>query len=399
MKAVILCAGEGTRLRPFTNSRPKVMIEIANKPIVQYVVEALIANSIKDIIMVTGYKKENIMSYFGDGKQFGARIKYIVEPKQIGTAHALSMAKEQFKKGDSFLALPGDNIIDADLLSDIIRCKEENCVVITESDQPSKYGVMVMDGRQVSQVIEKPETEVGNLISTGIYKFTPEIFNHIEEILKAGKVGLSDVLELMLDKKIKIRGIRSRGLWMDAVYPWDLVRMNGIAVQDVKKSTAGKIERGVTMIGDVVIGKGTVIRSGCYIHGPVIIGEGCEIGPDVYISQSTTIGHDVSIKPFTSVESSVIMDGSYIGYSSHLSRTVIGWGVRIGNNFSSSSGTNDIKSGSNYHTVDNIGSMIGEDTAIKDNVVALPGTIIGAGSKIHSVNRLRGRLPDKSTVL
>ena len=153
------------------------------------------------------------------------------------------------------------------------------------------------------------------------------------------------------------------------------------------------------MIGDVVVGKGSVIKSGCYIHGPVKIGEGCEIGPNVYISQATTIGHDVTIKPFTSIVSSVVMDGTYIGYSSHISRTVIGWGVRIGNNFSSSSGCSDIKSGNDHHNVSKIGSMIGEDTTIMDNVVALPGTIIGAGSKIHSVSKLRGALGDKSTVM
>ncbi|MDD1747358.1 MAG: nucleotidyltransferase family protein, partial [Methanomassiliicoccales archaeon] len=89
MKAVVLAAGEGTRLRPFTNSRPKVMIPVANKPILHFVVKALVDSGVKDIVLVVGYKRERIMSYFGDGKAFGANIHYVVQEKQLGTAHAL----------------------------------------------------------------------------------------------------------------------------------------------------------------------------------------------------------------------------------------------------------------------------------------------------------------------
>ena len=110
MKAVILAAGEGMRLRPLTVSEPKVMIPVANRPILEYVVEALVGNDIEDIVIVVGYRKERIMSHFEDGKKFGAKIEYVVQEKQLGNAHALACAKDRLS--EDFVVLPGDNIVD-----------------------------------------------------------------------------------------------------------------------------------------------------------------------------------------------------------------------------------------------------------------------------------------------
>ena len=226
-EAVILAAGEGKRLRPFTEDMPKVMLPIANKPILEYVIEALVDNNIRNIIMVVGYKKESIMSYFGDGNKWGVEINYVFQEKQIGTAHALLQAKGYID--DEFLVLPGDNIIDKECIAKLIKEKEK-ASVIEESELPSKYGVVKISDGYISQFEEKPVMAETNIISTGIYKFEPDIIDLVEQFVSEGKNNLTDVIQHIIKSGEKIKGIKGNGKWKDAVYPWDLLKMNADAL-------------------------------------------------------------------------------------------------------------------------------------------------------------------------
>ena len=127
MKAVILAAGEGQRLRPFTVNRPKVMLFIADKPILQYVVEALAQKGIRDIVLVVGYRKDQVLDYFGSGEPFGVDLTYVTQQRQLGTAHAMAQAKEAIK--DDFLVLPGDNLIAADTIDQFTDIEPEAVLV------------------------------------------------------------------------------------------------------------------------------------------------------------------------------------------------------------------------------------------------------------------------------
>ena len=132
MQAVVLAAGEGQRLRPFTANKPKVMIKVANKPILEFVIEALREVGILDVIIVVGYKKSRIIDYFENGSKWGVKIEYAIQHQQLGTAHALKQA-EKYIKDDKFLVLAGDNIIDPETIK---RIREPwtlayNCLLYT----------------------------------------------------------------------------------------------------------------------------------------------------------------------------------------------------------------------------------------------------------------------------
>lgn len=397
MKAVILAAGEGTRLRPFTVSTPKVMIPIVNRPIIEYVIEALAQNGIKDIVIVVGYKKERIMSYFEDGKKFGVDINYVTQSKPLGTAHALLQAEKEIDS--DFLVLPGDNLIDPKEVSNLCESKTENSLLIAESEIPSKYGVLFLEKGIVTKIVEKPHENLSNLISTGIYRFTPGIFDTIKSVGEKGEHDLSAVVQNQIERGEKISGIRGIGKWIDAVFPWDILHVNGLAISDAKLGTAGNIEDGAQIKGRVFIGEESTVRSGAYIIGPVVIGKGCDIGPNVCIYPSTSIGDNVLIQPFTLIKHSVLMNHVQVGSSSTISNSVIGEGVRIGSHFATHNGEALIKTEYGHHTVKDIGTIIGEDSEIGDQVIACPGVVIGAKCKISSSNRLEGTLPNKSVVV
>jgi glucose-1-phosphate thymidylyltransferase len=388
-QAVILAAGEGQRLRPFTVNRPKVMLSIAGKPILQYVIEALAKNGIRDIVLVVGYRKEQVFDYMGSGEQFGVNLTYVTQERQLGTAHALAQAKGVIKNG--FLVLPGDNLIEADTIARFARVKP-NAVLIKRVDNPARYGVVILDRSRVKEVVEKPEVVGSNIVSTGIYAFTADIFDFIEP-----ELGLPDVLNKMLAQGQVINAEETDGTWLDVIYPWDILNLNGAILRQIQDNLSGIIEAGVSLKGHVSVGKDTVIRSGSYIDGSAVIGESCSIGPNVCILPATSIGNNVVISPFTVIKNSVIGDDVTIGSCSTIEDSVIDKGCIIKGHFTACSGQAEVGVDSERHTV-NVGVMLGEGCSVGNNVAAQPGVIVGNYCQVQAMKLLSGRLPDRSLV-
>jgi len=375
------------------------MISIANRPILEYSIEALAANKVTDITMVVGYKKESIMSHFEDGGDWNVKISYVDQKKRVakaGTAYALSMVKKHVK-GD-FIVLPGDNIIGPNVIADLIDQTGKYRIVITESEEPSKYGVVELSGKVVKNIVEKPTEHIGNLISTGIYKFSDEIFKAIDTVMGSGKYDLTSVIQHMIPKT-KVTAVKTGGVWNDVVYPWDMLEVNAIALRKCASQTSGRIDKGVTMKGPVNIGEGTIIRSGTHIMGPVIIGEGCEIGPSVCIYPSTSIGANVRIGPFSVVEHSVLMDDIIINSGSYVSHSVLGEGVELGPQFCAAEDAVVMRTEDENRPVERLGALVGEKTVMGSQVSVRPGTLIGARCRIAHQTRIDRDVEDKTIVM
>jgi len=394
-KAVILAAGEGKRLRPFTETMPKVMLPVANKPLLEYVFDAVRKSGIDEIVVVVGYKKEVIMEYFKDYK--GIKITYVTQDRQLGTAHALLQAKKHIK--DSFIVLAGDNIIDSGSIAKLLKDQSEYSLLIKEHPHPSKYGVVFIENRNIRRIVEKPKEDVGKYISTGIYKLPRSVFTDIEQCTSEGAHALSSVIQSLVDKGKHINTVLAKS-WMDIVYPWDLITVNEVMIQGTAASTSGIIEKGVTLKGPVSVGKDTKIYSGCYIVGPVIIGDSCEIGPNACIFPSTSIGNNTVVHSFSEIRSSVIMDDVHISSNSHISRSVIGKGCIIGDNFSTITAKVTIEIDDELKKIDTpIGAMIGEDCIIESHVVVDPGKIIGRKCKISPMKHIIKNIQSESKVM
>jgi len=391
-QSVVLAAGEGERLRQFTASKPKVMIKVANKPILQYVVEALERNGIRRIIFVVGYKKEKIMDYFEDWKALGVGIDYVFQKHLLGTGDALKQAED--KTDERFLVLSGDNVIEEDTISDselLDVSENENAILIKAHKDVSKYGVVLVKNGLVKDIIEKPSEEISNLVNTGIYAFGEEIYEFLEEELTSGLLS-------MIHQGKRVKACETHGAWLDAVYPWDILRLNDIVLRENPAKVEGKIERGVTIDGRVSIGKSSVIRANSYVKGPVIIGENCEIGPNACIFPSTSIGTDVTIGAFTEIKNSVLTDMGKIGSFSSIQDSIFDMGSYAEGGFIARSEEAEIEIGGEHHRV-KVGAMVGEYCEMGSNVIAHPGTIIGNRCRIKSMKELSGKIPDGSWVV
>jgi len=394
IKAVILAAGEGKRLRPFTETMPKVMIPVANKPLLEYVIDSVKNSGINEIITVVGYKKEVIMEYFRNYEDI--EIKYVVQEKQLGTAHALLQTKEYVD--DTFIVLSGDNIIDKASISKLINDKPKFSMLIKENPHTSKYGVVLFEKNVLKEIVEKPTEEVGRFISTGIYKFPNSVFDNIEEFSSQGVYDLSTVVQSIVDRGENISTVTANS-WMDIVYPWDLIHVNESIIRNNSGSTSGIIEKGVTMKGPVMVGNNTTIYSGSYIVGPVVIGDGCEIGPNACIFPTTTIGNNSVIRPFSQLRNSVVMNDVHIGSNSYISHSVIARGTIIGHNFSNMSGKATMEIEDEYKKLEKIGVMIGENCTIEGSVIVEPGITIGRKCNIGSIKKIVKNIPSESKVM
>jgi UDP-N-acetylglucosamine diphosphorylase/glucosamine-1-phosphate N-acetyltransferase len=388
-QAVILAAGEGQRLRPFTLTRPKAMLTIADKPILQFVVESLVTAGIRDIICVVGYRKEQVYDYMGDGERFGAEITYVTQEAQLGTAHALARVKDKVAK--EFLVLPGDNLIEAGTIADFIKLKAPAMLVKRVTD-PVRYGVVDTEGGRLKGILEKPKETAGNLVNTSIYAFSRDIFHYTEGVL-----DIPDVLNNMIADGIDIKTLETGGTWLDIAYPWDVISLNSAILNNISVNLGGTIEAGVFIKGNLTVGQGTVIRNGSSIQGPVVIGSGCDIGPHVCIMPATSIGDNVVISSFTEVKNSVIGNDVNIGTGSIISDSVIDKGCNIKGRFTAVGGQTEVRINDECPAID-VGVIMGEDCKVDNSVTVQPGAIIGNYCEIHMSKMVSGKLPDRSLV-
>jgi len=401
MKAVILAAGEGLRCRPLTLTRSKVMLPVANRPILEYIIRALADNDIKEIILVVGYKKERIMDYFGDGVDFGVNISYVEQSAQLGTAHAVRQAQPFID--DRFLVLNGDNLIDADTISDLLKGSEGDATLLTViREQTTGYGVVLQDKGRVSRIIEKPREKISHLVNTGTYIFSPSIFNDIENtpISETGEYAITDTIQRMIDGGGAVTHVTTASTWIDAVHSWDLLKANALLLGKHEARQAGVVEQGAVIIGEVVIGENSVIRSGSYIVGPVVIGKNCDIGPNTTILPSTAIGDNCRIGSFTEIENSIVMKDARIGTGSYIACSIIGTHNVIGSHFITDVGKDlKIEMKGILHHADELGTVIGDSNAIGLRVLVRAGKMIATGCTVDSGVTVSRDIPQDAAVL
>ena len=327
-KAVILAAGEGNRMRPLTYTRPKVMLPVAGKPILEHLVVAMSQAGIKEFLLVVGYRDDQLRKYFADGSNWNVKIQYADQRKQLGTADAVRMAKG-FVDGNFVLA-NGDIIINnTDMLS--LLNHPGSVMSIIELEDVSGLGVVEVKNGKITQIHEKSVNPPSHLANAGLYLFTPDIFEAIDNTPKSprGEYELTDSIQILVNSK-KTVVYNTLTQWLDLSYPWHLLYANERIMPSLQPCCSGDVEPNAVLKGAVTIGKGTVIRSGAYIVGPVIIGQNCDIGPNCYIRPCTTIGDKCHIGAGVEIKNSIIMSGAKVPHLSYVGDSIIGEDCNLG---------------------------------------------------------------------
>jgi glucose-1-phosphate thymidylyltransferase len=331
MKGLILSGGFGTRLRPLTYTGAKQLIPIANKPIIYYGIEALVKVGIKEIGIVVGDTRDEVVGTVGDGEKWNIRIQYIPQESPLGLAHAIKIAHD-FLGDESFMMYLGDNILKenlVDLVRQFDKDKPNALILLTEVNNPQEFGVAVVgsDG-SVSKLIEKPKEPPSNLALVGIYLFDKEIYKAIEHIKPSwrNELEITDAIQWLLDNGYRVQSQTVKGWWKDTGKPEDIIDANLLILQDIESDNQGEVIDSA-LNGRVVIQKGAVVEKSI-IRGPAIIGENSRI-VRAYIGPFSSIGASVTIEN-SEVECSVIMDGATIrNLENRIDRSILGKNVVI----------------------------------------------------------------------
>jgi UDP-N-acetylglucosamine diphosphorylase/glucosamine-1-phosphate N-acetyltransferase len=412
MMAVLLTAGEGTRMRPLTIRKPKTMLQVGGKPILQYNVEALKAAGVKDIKMVVGYKKESIIEHFGDGSDFEVKITYINQTERLGTAHAIEMVHD--KAEEQFIVLNGDIIIDSQLVMDLIdkyrSSQARSILVLTEVDDPTSFGVVEINGDKITNIVEKPSLKEApsNLINAGIYLFDRDIFDAISKTKKSqrGEYEITDSIKIQIDENKKVSGLKAANRWIDIGRPWELLEVNEHFLLKIQERIEGQIEKGVTIDGPVILGRDSIIRSGSYIQGPVHIGENCDIGPNCYLRKYTSIGNNVKVGNAVEIKNSIIMDNTNVNHLSYVGDSIIGdeCNIAAGTNFANLRfDERNVKMNVKREKIDSgrrkFGVVFGDGVKTGINSSFNPGVKVGANSSIGAGVVISNDVPSNTIVL
>ena len=376
MDAVILCAGKGTRLMPLTENRPRPMIPIAGKPILEHIISK-IEDFVDNIYLIVKYKKEIIINHFKNHP----KITFIEQKEIDGTGYAVLMAKNYIN--DDFLVINGDIIFDDDL-KDIINYK--NAIALTEVDNPENFGVVVLDDENnIIELQEKPKNPKSNLINAGIYKFEKDIFDILENLKPSdrGEVELTDAIkELIKDRTIK--GIKLNGYWNDIGRPWDLLDANAHLLKDIKTDIRGKIGKNVVIEGNVIIEEGAEIKHNTVIEGPAIIKSGAIVGPLAYIRPNTVLMENTGVGNSSEVKGSIIMKNTKVPHLSYVGDSIIGENCNIACNTITANLRFDYKpvkvniKGKIVKSVRKLGVIMGDNVKTGVQVSFMPGVKIGS---------------------
>lgn len=315
MKAIVLCAGLGKRLRPLTWSTSKHLIPVANKPILFYSLEMIQKAGINEIGLIIGESNKDIQDAVRDGSQWELKVTYILQKDPKGLAHAANVARD-FVQDESFVMYLGDNLLIEGLngfVSTFKQNKPNALVLLYRVENPSQFGVAELKDGRISRVVEKPKNPATNLAIVGAYLFDKNIFTAIDNIKPSwrNELEITDAIQYLVEHDYVVHPHIVKEWWKDTGRPEEILEANRFMLDYIKESIKGKIDKKSSVTGKVLIEEGTEIINSV-IKGPVVVGKNCKIAGS-FIGSYTSIG-DNSLIENSKIEHSVLMEKCSISH-------------------------------------------------------------------------------------
>lgn len=397
MYGVVLAAGRGTRMRPLTDRRPKPLLPVGDRSLLERVFDTAI-DVVDAFVVVTGYRGGAIREAIGASYR-DHPVHFVEQDEALGTAHAVAQAEPVVD--DDFLVLNGDVVVDASLPR-ALAAADGTAVAATEVPDPRAYGVLstAADG-SLTGIVEKPADPPTSLANVGCYAFGPEVFEYIDRTPESerGEYEITTTIALLLDDGHRIDVAPYEGTWLDVGRPWELLEANELVLTELAESDAsadgtadtpaaisGTVEEGVHLHGPVVIEEGARVRSGAYIEGPALICEGAEVGPNAYVRGSTVVGPDAHVGHSVEIKNSVLMADASVGHLSYVGDSVLGRGVNFGAGTTVANLRHDdanVRMGVKGDRVDTgrrkLGAIVGDGAKTGINTSLNAGVKLGAG--------------------
>ncbi len=341
MKALITSGGKGTRLRPLTHTSNKHLIPIANKPMIHYVIEAVIQAGIKEIGIVINIETgDEIKEALGKGDKWGVKFTYILQEAPRGLAHVVKVSQDFIKK-TPFVFYLGDNVLVGGIerfIEEFIKNKNNCQLILAKVKEPQRFGVAELKDGRVIRVEEKPKKPRSPFAITGIYLYDHSIFEAVNNITPSsrGELEISDAHQYLINNGYVVGYSEITGWWKDTGKPEDLLEANRLILDKIidgyDPMILGDVDSSSDIVGKVIIEKGAKVINSA-IRGPVIIGENTLI-KNSYIGPFTSIYYGCEIKN-SEIEYSILLENcKIVDASVRIKRSLLGRGVKIYKNTS-----------------------------------------------------------------
>ena len=392
MKAIILAAGEGAHLSPFSETRPISMIGVAGRTMLDNTFGLLKSAGINDIFIVVRHKKDKLIERLQQQDHNGLNLHYVEQKRKLGIGHAVMQIKNKISPGEYFLLLYGDTLTAENIFSKVQQSFHSfKCPVASICLPPSNqmFGNVFLNARmEITKIVEKPKgNNFGNYVLAGVF-ILPESFF---DLLKKNKRSMEKSLQVMA-KDGDLMASMWENEWLDIVYPWEILQANKIVLDSWGESSIAKsavMESNVTMQGVVNIGENVVIKAGAVLEGPCSIGGGSYIGNNSLIRSYTSIGRNCSVGYGVELKNCVVLDKSGIGRLSFVGDSVIGENVDIGAGcMTVNRNTNwekiQVKNGKTTLSTNmkKLGAFVGDDVVIGAGNTVQPGTVVLPGKNL-----------------
>ncbi|WP_435159744.1 bifunctional sugar-1-phosphate nucleotidylyltransferase/acetyltransferase [Haladaptatus sp. DFWS20] len=324
MQAIVLAAGEGTRMRPLSGSVPKPMLPVAAEPLVAHTTRAAVDAGADEIVLVVGYEADTVREYFGE-EYAGIPVKYAVQEEQRGTADAVRAARDHID--GPFAVLNGDNLYNPSAVKKLLS--NGPSVGTFRVEDPSNYGVISTDGDRVTGIVEKPDDPPTDLANTGSYVFPEEARDWLDVgESERGEFEITDVVERVISEYDVTAVEVDR--WLDVGRPWELLEANEWKLAELERDVRGDVSDQAVLDGEVVVEEGATVKAGVVIEGPALIRSSSSIGPNAYIRGATLVGEGAKIGHSVEVKNSVLSPGATVGHLSYVGDSVLGRDVNFG---------------------------------------------------------------------
>jgi glucose-1-phosphate thymidylyltransferase len=331
MKALVLCGGVGSRLRPVTHTSAKQLVPVANKPVLFYSLEAIAEAGITDVGIVVRETAALIRESVGDGSAWGLNVTYIHQDAPLGLAHAVLVSRD-YLGDDDFVMWLGDAFIVGGIsaLVDEFRAGSPDALImLTKVSDPRQFGVAELDeeGRLIG-LEEKPKDPRSDLALVGIYVFSPAVHEVVKQLKPSwrGELEITDAIQALIDTKRDVRSVFTASYWRDTGNVADMLEVNRLVLESLEPVTNGNVDDVSELIGRVVVEEGAHV-SGSRIVGPVIIGAGSKV-TDSYVGPFTSIAQGCDIAD-SEIEYSIVFRGASIHGVRRIEASLIGHDVQV----------------------------------------------------------------------
>jgi glucose-1-phosphate thymidylyltransferase len=331
MKGLILSGGKGTRLRPLTHTSAKQLVPVANKPVLFYAIESIVAAGIREIGIVVGDTRNEVKAAVGDGSRFGAKICYIEQDAPRGLAHAV-LISESFLRGEPFVMYLGDNLIANGITSLVDEYRRLECnsqILLAKVSNPSSFGVAELSDGKIVRLVEKPAHPQSDLALVGVYMFDDSIFEAVHAIRPSprNELEITDAIQWLVDHGRSVHPHLVTGWWKDTGKVEDMLEANRIILDTFQATPPASLDGGSRLEGKVVLEEGARLKD-AIVRGPAVIGKGAVI-ENAFVGPYTAIGAGCRIVN-CEIENSIVWEGSEIrDIPVRIADSLIGRGVKI----------------------------------------------------------------------